>query len=169
MQPIADIARRVRPKGVLLHTDAAQSAGKIPVDVQALGADLLSLAGHKLYAPKGIGALYVRRGVTLEKFMHGASQEAGWRAGTENVLEIAGLGKACEIAHRDLQRNAAHMRQTRDALESGLRAGVGDMMRVNGHPEGRLPNTLSVSFRGRDAQALLRGIGHRVAASAGAA
>jgi cysteine desulfurase len=169
VQPIAEIARAVRSKGVLLHTDAAQSVGKIPVDVEALGADLLSLAGHKIYAPKGIGALYVRRGVRLEKFIHGASQEAGWRAGTENVLEIVGLGKACEIAHRDLPRNSAHMRQTRDALEAGLRARVGDTMRVNGHPEKRLPNTLSVSFRGYDAQAMLRAVGHRVAASAGAA
>lgn len=168
VQPIAEIARVVRPKGVLLHTDAAQSAGKIPVDVEALGVDLLSLAGHKLYAPKGVGALYVRRGVRLEKLVHGAGQEAGRRAGTENVLEIVGLGKACEIARRDLACNTAHMRAMRDALEAGLRARVAEM-RVNGHPDRRLPNTLSVSFRGHDAQDLLRAIGDRVAASAGAA
>lgn len=168
VQPIAEIARVVRPKGVLLHTDAAQSAGKIPVDVEALGVDLLSLAGHKLYAPKGVGALYVRRGVRLEKLVHGAGQEAGRRAGTENVLEIVGLGKACEIARRDLARNRGHMRAMRDALEAGLRARVAEM-RVNGHPDRRLPNTLSVSFRGHDAQDLLHAIGDRVAASAGAA
>ncbi|HLY18935.1 MAG TPA: cysteine desulfurase family protein [Bryobacteraceae bacterium] len=167
-QPIAEFAAVARPKGVLLHTDAAQSAGKIPVDVEALGVDLLSLAGHKLYAPKGIGALYARRGVALEKFMHGAGQERGLRAGTENVLEIVGLGKACEIARRDLVRHAAHMRDMRDALESGLRARVAGM-RVNGHLDRRLPNTLSAGFRGADAQDLLHAIGDRVAASAGAA
>lgn len=168
VQPIAEIAHAVRGKGVLMHTDAAQSAGKIPVDVEELGVDLLSLAGHKVYAPKGIGALYVRRGVRLEKLVDGAGQESGRRAGTENVIEIVGLGKACEIAYRDLARNAAHMREMRDRLEAGLRACVSDM-RVNGHPERRLPNTLSASFRGVDAQTLLRATESRVAASAGAA
>ena len=168
IQPIAEIARLARRKGVLVHTDAAQSAGKIPVDVEALGVDLLSLAGHKLYAPKGVGALYIRSGVQLEKFMHGAGQESGRRAGTENVLEIVGLGKACEIARRDLVPNMEHMREMRDALEAGLRARIA-AVRVNGHPRQRLPNTLSVSFRGADAQDLLRAAGGRVAASAGAA
>jgi cysteine desulfurase len=168
IQPIAEIARLARRRGVLVHTDAAQSAGKIPVDVEALGVDLLSLAGHKLYAPKGVGALYVRRGVALEKFLHGAGQESGRRAGTENVLEIVGLGKACEIARRDLDRNTGHMLEMRDALEAGLRARTA-AMRVNGHPRERLPNTLSVSFPGADAQDLLRAVGGRVAASAGAA
>jgi len=168
LQPIAGIARAVRGRGVLLHTDAAQSAGKIPVDVEALGVDLLSLAGHKLYAPKGVGALYVRRGLALKQFVHGAGQESGQRAGTENVLEIVGLGKACEIAHRDLARNAAHMREMRDRLEAGLRARVSGM-RVNGHPVERLPNTLSAGFRGVDAQTLLGALEKSVAASAGAA
>lgn len=168
VQPIPEIARLTRTRGVLLHTDAAQSTGKIAVDVEALGVDLLSLAGHKLYAPKGIGALYVRRGVSLEKFMQGAGQESGRRAGTENVLEITGLGKACEIAQRDLERHTAHMREMRDRLEAGLRSRIADM-RVNGHAEHRLPNTLSVSFRGCDAEALLAGMAERVAVSAGAA
>jgi cysteine desulfurase len=168
VQPVAEIARVARRVGALVHTDAAQSAGKIPVAVEALGVDLLSLAGHKLYAPKGVGALYVRRGVTLEKFVHGAGQEAGRRAGTENVLEIVGLGKACEIARRDLGQHTAHMRAMRDAFEEGLRTRIA-AMRVNGHPVERLPNTLSVSLRGVDAQELLRAIGGRVAASAGAA
>jgi len=168
IQPIAPIARAARRVGALVHTDAAQSAGKIPVDVKALGVDLLSLAGHKLYAPKGVGALFVRRGVALDKFLHGAGQEAGCRAGTENVLEIVGLGKACEIARRGLTQHAAHMRATRDALEDGLRARI-SAMRVNGHPVERLPNTLSVSFPGAAAQQLLGAIGDRVAASAGAA
>ncbi len=168
VQPIDEIARLVRPRGALLHTDAAQSAGKIPVDVEELGADLLSLAGHKLYAPKGIGALYVRRGVRIGKFVHGAGQEEGRRAGTENVLEIVGLGKACQIARRDLARNAAHMREMRDALEAGLRTCSAEM-RVHGDAGRRLPNTLSAAFRGHEAQDLLRGIAARVAASAGAA
>jgi cysteine desulfurase len=168
VQPIAEIARVARRHGALMHTDAAQSAGKIPVDVEALGVDLLSIAGHKLYAPKGAGALYVRRGVVLEKFLHGAGQESGRRAGTENVLEIVGLGKACEVAQRDLAPNAEHMRQVRDALEAGLRTRLA-AVRVNGHPVERLPNTLSISFRGQDAQALLSQLGSRVAASAGAA
>ena len=99
---VITIARIARQRGIAMHTDAAQSVGKIPTDVQRLGVDLLSVAGHKLYAPKGIGAMFVRAGLQPQKFCHGAGQEQGWRAGTENVLEIAGLGKACEIAARDL-------------------------------------------------------------------
>jgi len=110
IQPIAEIADLARPRGIHLHTDAAQSVGKLPVNVDELSVDLLSVAGHKVYAPKGIGALYVRKGVLPEKFCHGAGQEMGWRAGTENVLEIVGLGKACEIAARDQEHNYAHMR-----------------------------------------------------------
>ena len=168
IQPIAEIAHIAHRRGVLVHTDAAQSAGKIPVNVAALGVDLLSLAGHKLYAPKGVGALFVRRGVVLTKFLHGAGQESGRRAGTENVLSIVGLGRACEIAGRDLDRNAAHMRDMRDALEAALRARIAGL-RINGHPAHRLPNTLSAAFRGIDAPALLDRIGDRVAASAGSA
>ncbi|MFN7994235.1 MAG: cysteine desulfurase family protein [Bryobacteraceae bacterium] len=168
VQPIAEIARVARSKGALIHTDAAQSAGKIPVNIDDLGVDLLSIAGHKLYAPKGIGALYIRRGVRIEKFIHGAGQESGRRAGTENVLEVVGLGKACEVAHRDMARNVAHMGEMREALKSRLRERVPEM-RVNGHPVERLPNTLSVSFRGVDAGAVLDEIGDRMAASAGAA
>lgn len=104
VQPVADIAAVARRHGVLMHTDAAQSTGKVDVDVSAMGVDLLSVAGHKIYAPKGVGALYVRKGVQLDKFCHGAGQENGWRAGTENVIEIVGLGKACEVASRDLKK-----------------------------------------------------------------
>jgi cysteine desulfurase len=168
VQPIARIAELARRRGVLLHTDAAQSAGKIPTDVRELGVDLLSLAGHKLYAPKGVGALYVRKGVALEKFMHGAGHERGQRAGTENLLEIAGLGQASEIAHRDLAKNAAHLKAMRDRLHAGLQARIRDL-RLNGHPEQRLPNTLSLSFRGIDASTLLSRLEGLVAASAGAA
>jgi len=168
IQPIAAIARLARERGVRVHTDAAQSVGKIPVLVEDLGVDLLSVAGHKLYAPKGVGALYVRRGTALGPLLHGAGQEGGLRAGTENVLEIVGLGQACEIARRDLAETGARLRVLRDRLEAALAAAVPEM-RVNGHPEKRLPNTLNVSFRGLAANRLLEAIGLEVAASAGAA
>ncbi|MBI5572755.1 MAG: cysteine desulfurase [Desulfomonile tiedjei] len=169
IQPIREIASIAGDRGIVFHTDAAQSIGKIPTDVNDLGMDLLSVAGHKLYAPKGIGALYLRKGIQLEPFMLGASQEVGRRAGTENVAWIVGLGKACEIARENLQANMAHLRQTRDLLHQGLGARLGDIMRLNGHREQRLPNTLSVSFRGIEANRILEEIGLDVAASAGAA
>jgi cysteine desulfurase len=168
VQPIAAIAELVRARGVAMHTDAAQSPGKIPVNVSALGVDLLSVAAHKLYAPKGVGALYVRKGLAPEKFCHGAGQERGWRAGTENVPGIVGLGKACEIASRDLTENMARMKGLRDLLYNGIASRVGDV-RLNGHPEQRLPNTLNLSFKGVEANRLLEEIGLEVAASAGAA
>jgi cysteine desulfurase len=167
IQPIAEIARRARRRNILVHTDAAQSVGKIPVDVAELGVDLLSVAGHKLYAPKGVGVLYIRDGVRLEKFMHGAGHESGRRAGTENVVEIAGLGAACEAAMRVLEASGERMRRTRDRLQEGILRAVQEV-RVNGHPVRRLPNTLSVSIRGVDAGALL-GAMDGIAASAGAA
>ncbi len=167
VQPIGEIACMARKRGILVHTDAAQSAGKIPVDVSELGVDLLTVAGHKLYAPKGVGALYCRDGVQLEKFMHGAGHETGRRAGTENVIGIAGLGMACEAAKRDLAVNMDRMKRTRDRLEDGLLRAVAEV-RVNGHPSRRLPNTLSVSFRGVDAGGLLQSM-EGLAASAGAA
>ncbi len=168
IQPIGMISKLARNRGVIMHTDAAQSVGKIPTDVAILGVDLLSVAGHKVYAPKGIGALYIRQGIELERFIHGAGQEDGRRAGTENVLEIVGLGKACEIAHRDLTRNTAHMRLMRDQLYEGLRARLKEV-RLNGDLEHCLPNTLSLGFHGIDANSLLTEIGKDVAASAGAA
>jgi cysteine desulfurase len=168
IQPIAEIAALARTRGIQLHTDAAQSAGKIPVDVAAMGVDLLSLAGHKLYAPKGVGALCIRKGVMLEAFMHGAGQEMGRRAGTENILEIVGLGQACEIAARNLEHHSRHMQAMRDRLQAGITAAAADV-RLNGHPERRLPNTLSLSFRNLEANRLLEAIGLEVAASAGAA
>ena len=168
IQPIAEIAALAKARGIRVHTDAAQSSGKIAVDVNALGVDLLSLAGHKLYAPKGVGALFIRGGVPLETFMHGAGQEMGRRAGTENILEIVGLGKACEIAGRDLERHCRHMQAMRDRLHAAVSAGVADV-RLNGHPAKRLPNTLSLSFRDLEANRMLEAIGLEVAASAGAA
>lgn len=168
IQPIGEIAALAHRRGITVHTDAAQSVGKIPVDVEALGVDMLSVAGHKLYAPKGIGALYVRREVTPEKFCHGAGQERGWRAGTENVLEIVGLGKACEIAARDLAANMAHMAAIRDRLHRGISEQVA-AVRLNGHEKQRLPNTVSLAFKEMEANRILEEIGLEVAASAGAA
>ena len=133
IMPIAEIAEIAHRHGVPVHSDCAQSIGKIPVKVDDLGVDLLSVAGHKLYAPKGIGALYVRPGVELAKLMHGASHEQNRRAGTENVIEMAGLGKACELIEQNLAEYADHMRATRDRLESGLLESGHDA-RINGHP-----------------------------------
>ena len=168
VQPIEEIAVIARKRGILIHTDAAQSVGKIPTDVKSLGVDLLTIAGHKLYAPKGVGALYFRNGVKLEKLIHGANQESGWRAGTENIIEIVGLGKACEIAKQDLKENMVHMKEMIDLLYDGLKDEWKEL-RVNGHPEKRLPNTLNISFRGIEANMFLSEIKEQVAASAGAA
>ena len=168
IQPLSEIGEIAKSRGILLHTDAAQSIGKIPCEVDKLGVDLLSIAGHKVYAPKGVGALFIRDDVKLPNLMHGAGQEAGVRPGTENVLEIVGLGKACEIAGRDLESNRLHMQQMRDRLYAGIKSSC-DNTRVNGHPQKRLPNTLSISFDGLEANRLLDAIGLEVAASAGAA
>ncbi len=168
VQPIAEIAQIAASKGIAMHTDAAQSLGKIPVQVDELGVGLLSVAGHKLYAPKGIGALYVRQGMFPEKFCHGAGQESGWRSGTENVLEIVGLGKACEVAKQQLMDNMAHLKAMRDRLHQGIVGGVSEV-RLNGHPDYRLPNTVSLAFKGIEANRLLEMIGTQVAASPGAA
>jgi len=167
IEPIRQISQLARQRGIVMHTDAAQSVGKIPSHVDELGVDLLSIAGHKLYAPKGVGALYVRHGTHLQKLIFGADHEQNMRAGTENVLGIVGLGKACEIADRDLERLAAHMMTMRDRLHDGLRSKLAEL-RLNGHPDRRLPNTLSLSFPRIEATTLLSEI-EGVAASAGAA
>jgi cysteine desulfurase len=148
LQPIREIAELARARGVLVHTDAAQSLGKVPVDVGDLGVDFLTLAGHKLYAPKGVGVLYVRDGVALEPLLHGAGHERGRRAGTENVPYIVGLGMACEIAKTHLAGTTDRLRQLRDRLWHQLRGKLGERIVLNGHPELRLPNTLNVSFVG---------------------
>jgi cysteine desulfurase len=166
IQPIAEIAATCRRAGVVFHTDAAQSLGKIPANVDDLGVDLLSVAGHKLYAPKGIGALYVRRGTPLVPLVQGAGHEGGRRAGTESALLAVGLGAACELA-RGCPR-ADGIRRLRDRFWQGLHEAFGDRVVRNGHPELVLPNTLHVSFLGRtgaDVLAALPG----VAASTGAA
>jgi cysteine desulfurase len=167
IQPIEEIGEIARKQHVLLHTDAAQSVGKIDVDVNRMKVDLLSIAGHKLYAPKGIGALYVRKGVKLEKLIHGADHEMNQRAGTENILEISGLGMACKIARRDLEKNMLHMSSMRNALFKGMTKAISHV-KLNGHAEKRLPNTLSLGFGGIEANALLSELSG-IAASAGAA
>jgi cysteine desulfurase len=168
IQPMREISNLGRNRKILIHTDAAQSIGKIPTDVQILGVDLLSIAGHKIYAPKGIGALYVRRGVQLSSLIHGAGQEKGMRPGTENVLEIVGLGKACEIAQSGLQKNMLHMKEMRERLFKEIDAKIKDVRR-NGHPDTQLPNTLSLSFKDLEAHTILSEIEDRLAVSAGAA
>lgn len=167
IQPVEQIAEIAKKHGLFFHTDAAQSTGKIETDVKKLGVHLLSITGHKLYAPKGVGALYIRKGTTLEKLMHGADHEQNLRAGTENVQGIAGLGKACEIARHNLKEHAAHYQETRDYLYTLLKEAL-PQIRLNGHPEKRLPNTLSISFPRIEASTLISRL-DGVAASAGAA
>jgi cysteine desulfurase len=167
LQPIAEISRITRQHQVLLHTDAAQSVGKIPTDVEELGVDLLTVAGHKLYAPKGVGALYVRSGVPLVRLLHGAGQERGLRPGTENVLQIVGLGEAAALAQTRGTQETVHLQKLRDHLQNGLQDAIPDVV-VHGHPDERLPNTLSIAFPGCRTDQLLREL-QGVAASAGAA
>lgn len=166
IQPIAEVAQIAREHGVLCHTDAAQTVGKIPTDVEALGVDLLTVAGHKLYAPKGVGALFIREGVALEPLLHGAGHEAGRRAGTENILEIVGLGAACELAQDWVDDQ--QVRTLRDALWQRLQEEFGDGVALNGHPEHWLPNTLNVSFRGHHGHEILARLPN-LAASTGSA
>eukprot|EP01116_Phalansterium_solitarium_P002236 TRINITY_DN12115_c0_g1_i2.p1 TRINITY_DN12115_c0_g1~~TRINITY_DN12115_c0_g1_i2.p1 ORF type:complete len:402 (+),score=109.09 TRINITY_DN12115_c0_g1_i2:84-1289(+) len=168
LQPIKELAAIAHRRGALFHTDASQSVGKVAVDVADLGVDLLTIAGHKLYAPKGVGALYIRSGVQLEKFMHGASHERNLRAGTESTLLVAGLGAACDESRADLDANAAHMRACRDLLRT-LIVERFPTARINGHQERVLPNTLSVSFLRKRANELIEKVESRVAVSAGAA
>lgn len=168
LQPIRRLAELAKARGALMHVDAAQSLGKVPVDVNALGVDLLSLAGHKLYAPKGVGLLFVRRGVTLEPLIHGAGHEGGRRAGTENVPYLVGLGTACELAARGLAEAEANLRALRERLWTRLRERLGDRVVLNGHPTERLPNTLNVNFVGCVGADLLARV-PEVAASTGSA
>lgn len=168
LQPIREIARIAKERGVLLHTDAAQSLGKVPVDVRELGVDLLSVAGHKVYAPKGVGVLFVRRGVKLEPFMHGAGHEGGRRAGTENVPYAVALGKACSLARAALPQATERLRSLRDRLWQRLHDALGDKVVLNGHPVERLPNTLNVNFVGHVGAEFLQQT-PEVAASTGSA
>jgi cysteine desulfurase len=169
IQPVADLARVAHDHGVLVHADAAQAVGKVGVDVGHLGVDLLTVVGHKAYAPKGIAALHVGDGVELEPVVHGGGQERGLRAGTENVAGAVALGVAAELAARELERGAPErVRALRDRLHEELVAGLGERVRLNGHPEHRLPNTLNVSLERTRGDEVLAGA-PSVAASTGSA
>jgi cysteine desulfurase len=168
VQPVRDVAIICRERGVTSHTDAAQAVGKIPVDVAELGVDLLTVAGHKLYAGKGIGALFIRSGTAIEPLIRGAGHEMGLRAGTENILQGVGLGAACEIVRDELADELPRLQALRDRLERRLRDGCPGLV-VHGDPQRRLPNTLSVALPGVDASGLLSSLGDEVAASLGAA
>jgi cysteine desulfurase len=168
IEPIHEIARITREHGALLHVDAAQSLGKIDVDVRQLGVDLLSIAGHKVYAPKGVGALYVRSGIDLEPLMHGAGHERGRRAGTENVLLVAGLAAACRLARLD--PCGERLRSLTEYFWKRLQNDLGDLVVLNGHRTERLPNTLNVSVRGRKGYDVLADLAASgIAASTGSA
>ena len=166
LQPIAEVAAIARERGVLMHTDAAQSVGKVATKVDELGVDMLSVAGHKLYAPKGIGALYLRSGVELDPLVHGAGHEQGRRSGTENVLLAVGLGAACALAEHDPCTD--RLTELRDRFWHELREAFGDGVVLNGHPIERLPNTVNVSFVGHISPDILAKL-DGVAASTGAA
>ncbi len=154
VQPIGEIGEICRARGVLFHTDAVQAVGAIPLDVQAMHIDLLSLSGHKIHGPKGVGALYIRKGVKIDSLIHGGAQERGFRAGTENLPAIVGLGKAIEMAHTNLHENAARISALRDKLIEGIMARV-PAARLNGHPTLRLPGNVNLSFAGVEGEALL--------------
>ncbi|MEX0642781.1 MAG: cysteine desulfurase family protein [Pirellulales bacterium] len=166
IQPIEALGRIAREREVLFHSDAAQTAGKIPVDVEMLGVDFLSIAGHKLYGPKGVGALYAREGLPFKPFMHGADHEAGRRAGTENVAGIVGLGLACQLASERMP--VANASSLRDYFWQRLQETFGEAITLNGHLTERLPNTLNVSFKGHCGADILAAL-PQLAASTGSA
>ncbi|GCE28392.1 cysteine desulfurase [Dictyobacter alpinus] len=148
IQPISELADLARRHRILLHTDASQAVGKIPTDVQSLGVDFLTIAGHKLYAPKGIGALYVRRGLQLEPLLYGGGQEHGLRAGTENVAYMVALGAASVLAREQLALSQPRLQKLRDQLQQKLEQRLPHSVHLNGHPTDRLPNTLNISIDG---------------------
>lgn len=169
LEPVAEIGALCHERGVLFHTDAVQAVGAIPLDVEALHADMLSLSAHKFHGPKGIGALYIRKGVKIDLLIHGGAQERGHRAGTENLPGIVGLGKAIELAEEGLAENAARMTVLRNRLISGLTAAIPNM-RINGTMDKRLPNNVNVSFAGIEGEAVLLRLDlEGIAASSGSA
>jgi cysteine desulfurase len=168
IQDIAALAKIAASRGVPFHTDAAQSVGKIPVRVEQLGVDFLTVAGHKLYAPKGVGALYIRQGKSLPPFLHGAGHERGMRPGTENVASIVGLGAASALAQATLSAEGPRQRALGERLFEGLKQ-AGFAVHLNGHPDKRLPNTWNVSFEDYDTAQVMAALGQDIAVSAGAA
>lgn len=169
LQPVAEIGRLVRGRGIMLHTDAVQAVGKVPVDVNNLGVDLLSLSAHKLYGPKGVGAFYVRKGTRLEPLMHGGHHERDRRPGTENVPGIVGLGKAAELALQKVENEAQHIAALRDRLQAGILERI-EGVTVNGDASHRQPNTLNVSFDGLKGESMVMALDlEGVACSTGSA
>ena len=167
--PIKDMAAIASERGVFFHSDAVQAVGKIPVNAQELGVDMLSISGHKFYAPKGVGALYVRNGIKLENIIHGGHQERGLRAGTENMAGIVALAKACELAEKDMNTLAPKLLERRKKLEEGITARI-EEVKLNGHPELRLPNTVNMSFSHVEGESITMGLDEQgVSASSGSA
>jgi cysteine desulfurase len=154
IEPVKEIAEICHEQGVLCHTDAVSAAGKIKIDVEELGVDLLTISGHKIHAPKGVGVLYIRSGTPIHPLIHGGHHEKGLRAGTENVVGIVGMGSACAILKEEWQQNAEKVRKLRDRLEQGILALIPDV-RLNGHPQKRLPNTSHFSIAYVEGEALL--------------
>jgi len=169
IQPVKELCSVSHEKGVLFHTDAVQAAGKLRIDVEELGVDLLSLSAHKIYGPKGVGALYIRKGTKIHPLIHGGHQERGRRAGTENVAGIVGFGKAAEIALQEMEEEVVRIAELRDRLEMGILECIEDVI-VNGHPEKRLPNTTNISFCYIEGEAIILKLASRgIYASTGSA
>ena len=168
LQPIRELAAIARAHGAVFHTDAAQAVGKVDLDVTELGVDLLTVVGHKMYAPKGVGALFIRAGVPVQPIIHGGGQEHGRRAGTENVAFIAALGKAAALARDELPGSMQHLAELRDMLHRELERLLPGRVHLNGHPTQRLPGTLNVSIDGIRGRALLAAL-PEIAASTGSA
>ncbi|HHL34556.1 MAG TPA: cysteine desulfurase NifS [Desulfobulbaceae bacterium] len=167
--PVEEMAAMARERGILFHTDAVQAVGKIPINMRENTIDFLSLSGHKLHAPKGVGVLYVRKGTPFVPFLNGGHQERGRRGGTENVASIIGLGRACELAGQSLQDENTRVKALRDKLEKGLLATIPKSM-LNGHPEKRLPNTSNISFEFVEGEAILLHMNqYNICASSGSA
>jgi len=169
IQPLEEIGRIAKERGIPLHTDAVQTVGKIPLSVDELQVDLLSLSGHKIYGPKGVGALYVRRGMRLEKLIHGGHHERNRRAGTENVPGIVGLGKAAQLALKNMDREREHLWKLSERLKEGIMKRV-EFVRQNGHPQNRIPNTINLSFEFVEGESIVLGLDmHGICVSTGSA
>ena len=169
IEPLLEIAAISKERKIIFHTDAVQAVGKIQVDVNHLDVDLLSLSGHKMYGPKGIGALYIRKGTEINPILYGGHQERGLRHGTENVAAIAGFGKACEIAEKECASQMDNLRKLRDHLQTRISGEIPDIL-VNGHPEKRLPHVLNISIEGIEAESIVREMDNKgIAISAGSA
>jgi cysteine desulfurase len=168
LQPIEEIAALARERGIIFHTDAAQTVGKIPVTVRDLNVDMMTIVSHKFHGPKGVGALYIKKGIELSPILFGAGHERGLRPGTENVPGISGLGKACQVAGLCIQRVPTRLKRITEMLYQGLKREI-EGVKLNGHQTERLPNTLNVCISGVDSSVLIENIEDRIACSAGSA